>query len=579
MSNLRFERPPAQASSAQLPRLWRWIVIVVLFLGIFFRVSYLERKVYWVDEVATSIRVAGYTRTEVIQQVSQGQVLSPQDLLQFQQLTPDRSIRQTWQALVKSPEHAPLYFLLTRLWAEGFGSSVVAMRSLSVLFSLLALPCLYGFVQELFKSPFIASIAVVLASVSPFFVAYAQEARPYSLWILTLILSGWLLLRGLRLGDRGSWFAYAICLSLGFYTSLLSIFVAIAQGIYVFITGRLLKQYQMIPFRNWAIAAGLAGLSFTPWIIVILQHWQKLQDNTTWMQSPMDLAAMIAIWLYSIVILFVDFPVYLAFDPVIVSAVLADIGLITLVGYSFYFLCRRTLLSRSFFVVTLTFSTLSFLIVLDLVLQTQTSTAPRYWMPAHLGILLAIAHLFGQKLSMSQVRLDHHLRLWKLGLIILISMGVISCGVNLKRSPRFQKTRNLHNGAIATLINQADNPMVLTESSQTLDLLSLSHDLVPQARIQILPSLRSLTDSSSCQSFFVFNPSETFTQTLKQQYSEQIRRIYQPKLLIPGEISLTLWQVDGNTGTCSPSRSSSTPNEESWKSELMISPERKLPPS
>jgi uncharacterized membrane protein len=46
------------------------LVILLLILGIFFRIAYLDRKVYWVDEVATSIRVAGYTRTEVMEEIS-----------------------------------------------------------------------------------------------------------------------------------------------------------------------------------------------------------------------------------------------------------------------------------------------------------------------------------------------------------------------------------------------------------------------------------------------------------------------------------------------------------------------------
>ena len=97
-----------------------------------FRVAHLDQKVFWVDEVATVIRAAGYTKTEVIAQLATGKLHTPTDLLAYQQITPERTLADTLSALVQSPEHAPLYFLLTRFWMQLFGSSMVAVRSFSV---------------------------------------------------------------------------------------------------------------------------------------------------------------------------------------------------------------------------------------------------------------------------------------------------------------------------------------------------------------------------------------------------------------------------------------------------------------
>jgi uncharacterized membrane protein len=511
---------------------WRSLVILLLFLGLFFRVANLDRKVYWVDEVATSIRVAGYTKTEITSAVTSGKILHPQDLLNYQKLTPERGFQDTFQALSKSPEHAPLYFLMVRAWAMVFGSSAAAMRSLSVLFSLIALPCLYALTLELFRSHFAASLAISLAAISPFFVAYAQEARPYSLWLIAILLSNLLLLRAVRLNQRLSWVFYALSLVFGFYTSLLSIWVAIGQGTWVMIIER-------SRLKSFAIACTGAFLAFTPWLWVISQHWQRLQDNTTWMRVPMGFLPRVAIGLYSIVIGFVDFPVYVPVDTVIIAAIVADIGLLALVGFSFYFLQAQAVRPVYLFICALAIATPLCLVVIDLITNGQSSTAPRYLIPCQIAVQLAIAFLFSHKLR------SKNLQIWRLLWVVLISMGVLSCAVNLETSPKYQKIRNLHNLAIATMVNQARLPLVIAESTETMDLLSLSHNLAENVEIKILSQGDPSIIPNLCQDMFLFNPSEEFSAAIIKQRS--IKPVYQPRLLIPGEISLTLWAIESDS--------------------------------
>jgi len=519
---------------------WRSLVILLLLLGLFFRVANLDRKVYWVDEVATSIRVAGYTKTEIINEVTSGKILHPQDLLNYQKLTPQRGFQDTLQALSQSPEHAPLYFVMVRAWAMVFGSSAAAIRSLSVLFSLIALPCLYGLTLELFRAAsqipqgahFAASLALSLAAISPFFVAYAQEARPYSLWLVSILLSSLLLLRAVRLNQRLSWVLYSLSLVLGFYTSLLSIWVALGHGIWVLLMGRL-------PIKNFAIASIASCLAFTPWLWVISQHWQRLQDNTTWMRVPMDFLPRVAIGLYSIVIGFVDFPVYVPVDAVIVSAIIADIGLLILVGFSFYFLKNKSSHLVYLFIFTLAIATPLCLVAIDWITNGQSSTAPRYLIPCQIAVQLAIAYLFSQKLQSKKPQI------WILLWIVLISMGVLSCTANLETSPKYQKIRNLHNLAIATVINRARFPLVIAESSETMDLLSLSRNLTEKVEIKILSQSNPSRIPNLCRGMFLFNPSKEFRAAIVGQRS--IEPVYQPKLLIPGEISLTLWAIKNDS--------------------------------
>lgn len=116
----------------------RLLIVIILALGIFFRLVNLDRKVYWQDETATSLRIAGHTKEEFTQQVFNGQLISVEELRQrYLYLNSETSWLNTVKALTGRPEHSPLYYLMARLWAQWFGTSVAVMRSLPALISLL----------------------------------------------------------------------------------------------------------------------------------------------------------------------------------------------------------------------------------------------------------------------------------------------------------------------------------------------------------------------------------------------------------------------------------------------------------
>ncbi|HEY9652711.1 MAG TPA: hypothetical protein V6C95_18795, partial [Coleofasciculaceae cyanobacterium] len=75
------------------PPTWlRFLVIVILVIGVFFRFYNIEKKVYWHDEVYTSIRSLGYTGDEVVQELFNGQIHGVQDLQKYQRFNPERSL-------------------------------------------------------------------------------------------------------------------------------------------------------------------------------------------------------------------------------------------------------------------------------------------------------------------------------------------------------------------------------------------------------------------------------------------------------------------------------------------------------
>jgi uncharacterized membrane protein len=497
--------------------------------------------VFWVDEVATAVRIAGRTVSEVTQQLADGSTRSPQELLQFQRLTPATPISNTIQALVKSPEHPPLYFLVARLWVQCFGSSVTAMRSLSVVLSVIALPCLYGVCLELFQSVAVAWASVGVLAICPFLISYAQEARPYGLWVVLLLLSSSALLRAMRLDTSASWSFYALTLGLGFYTSLISVLVAVGYSLYVLAieSWRFTKRVQ-----HYAIALGCAGVAFIPWVVIVIHHWDLLRANTVWAQTPLGWLATAVVWFYSLAVLFFDVPV-IPTMPLGLIEVLVALGVLGLIIHSFRFLYTHTSPSVWLFPITLSLSTPAILIALDILRNSQISAVPRYLIPTQLGVLVVVAYFLASPFmgsTTARAKFKH----WQWITAILLSLSLLSCVVNLERSPQYQKTRNVHNLPIASIINQAHAPFVWAESQQALDLLSLAHSLKATVRLKILPTAQIPTAIESYQPTFVLNPSPALINRLQAAAHTQLIEVYKPKRLVATELALSLWLINSS---------------------------------
>lgn len=529
---------------------WKGLLIGLLLIGLTFRFINLDRKVFWVDEVITVIRAAGYTKSEVTDILADGSLHTPQELLAYQKLTPNRSLADAVAAFQKSPEHTPLYFLLVRFWMQLFGNSVTAIRSFSVLCSLLLLPALYWLSQLLFGSARVSQIVVMLMAISPFFVAYAQEARPYSLWLLLLTLSSGALLRALERNTLSNWAVYALTLTLSLATSLLSFCVLLGQAVYVALHRRL-------QLRRFSLAALSATAAMLPWLWLIGQQWQTLQANTTWMRLPIEGFAKVTIWFYSVAILYFDVPVI--FDPKWVAAgeIAVAAAVVAVIAYAFYKLYQS---NYRLFVLSLSLPVPLTLILIDLFSGGRYSTAPRYMLPFHLGSQLAVAYLFSKKLQFD-FNSAISARRWQRVFALIILLCLLSNLTQMGTSPKYLKNRSLHNFPIAAIINQADQPLLLAESFNMIDLISLSYLLEPEVKLQILPTaqleqlihqsfaseniapVNNAANQRFCDNVFLFNPSAELQQQIQQDSPLQIEERYRPPVLTASEFILSVWQL------------------------------------
>ncbi len=456
-----------------IPKGWLRVVLVwLLILSVFFRFVNLDEKVYSADEVRSFLRISGYTSEEFVAQFYDENIVTVDSLQAYQRPTPERNLGDAIAALAGNPEHPPLYYVLARFWTQWFNDPVGA-RILAVLVSLLAFPALYWLCLELFNSPFTAWIAIALVASSPYHLLLSQPARQYSLWAVTILLSSALLLRSLRLQTKSLWGLYGVSLAFGLYTHLFFGFVAISQGLYVLIVERckLTKN-----FASYIIASLLGLVIFTPWIWVIFNRLETLESKTKWVRNYQDnFQGLCRIWLDNLNRIFIDLPYQTSLKNPVFYLILI------LLCYGVYFLVRRTPVRIWLFILSLIGVTALSQILPDLIWGGQRSILPRYLLASYLGIQLTIAYLIATQMTTSN-RIQRG-KFWNLIFACLVVGGVLSSTL-ISQSRAWEYTASAINLEIAPIINQANQPLVMSDSTHTF-IIPLTYLLDSQVQIQL----------------------------------------------------------------------------------------------
>lgn len=519
---------------------WGFLLIILLVLGIFFRFVNLDKKVYWYDETITSLRLAGYTKEELMQRVA-GQIIDVQILQNYQQLNSERDISDTLKSLaLGNPEQPPIYYLTARFWVQLFGDSVGMTRCFSAVISLLTFPCIYWLSLELFGSPAIGWVAVSLVAISPLHVLYAQEARAYSLYTVMILLSSAVLLRALRSPTNSpvslqlNWGLYAVTVAVGLYTQLLFSLVMMGHGSYILIQELIVNHKRNIfsskKFLAYFLASALGFIAFIPWLFSMLNHF----DGVGWVARGIAFSTLVNRWLINLSSLFLDIqigyadnlfdvntghdPIHLGFNTFWLYLTLA---IFLLAAYAVYFLIRQTPLKIWTFLLTLMGATALPLVLQDLVAGGQRSSIIRYLIPFYLAIQLTISYLITQQIFNSK---SQHQKLWQLLTVCLLSSGIVSCTLSSQAETWWNKYSSYYNPQVAEIVNQTNQPLVI--SSNAVRLTSLSYELEDNVKLLAVPADSLPPLSESFTDLFLYYPSKKLKQSLEEAGFYQLNSVY-----------------------------------------------------
>jgi predicted membrane-bound mannosyltransferase len=154
----------------------------------------------------------------------------------------------------------PVYFFVAWPWAQVFGSSEVALRSLSALFGTATVPVAYWATREL-ASRRAGLIAAALAATAPLLVWQSQEVRPYALLVLLGGVSFALFLRARRAPDGGAPAAWAVASVLLVATNYVAAFMVAVEALL------LLREHAERRVRIAVLAAGAATAALIPLVL------------------------------------------------------------------------------------------------------------------------------------------------------------------------------------------------------------------------------------------------------------------------------------------------------------------------
>ena len=517
---MQFTEAIRKKQRSSFPIQLKAFLIFLLVLGILLRFVNLEEKVYWGDEVRTSVRISGNTKEGAIEQLYNNQIINVESLKTYQFPNQEKDFADTMAALTTRPEHPPLYFVLVRLWTQfwmpWFGESVAVIRSLSVVISLFVFPAIYWLCLELFESSSIGLIAMTVVAISPLHLLYAQEARQYSLWTVAILLSGVALLRAQRLKTGASWWVYTATLILGLYTHLLFTVSIVGQGIYVLISEG--WRFSQIKFYLRSISATL--IAFTPWLFVIVNNLTQVGNMAAEVQKETDFSYLAARWFRNINQVFWN----------------ADLGgfnfvLVLLTLYSLWFLWIHAPKHTRLFIFTWLGVSALTLMIPDLIFGGTRSTRIRYVIPCYLAIQLTMAYFVHVKASWVKTGRQ---KLLRSGIILCFIGGAIACSIAAQSKITWNKSysQSKYHWQSAEIINKRKNPLVVSDASIN-DVLSISYMLNSDVQLQLLGNLDELSISYSRA--FLFSPSEQ----LKQRFDQPNTQL---KMLVNFKRYYKLWQ-------------------------------------
>jgi uncharacterized membrane protein len=539
-----------------MPRVSRiWLLaLAVLTIGGMLRFWHLGTAVYWGDEVYSSLRIFGHTTAQLHSTIAQTPLISHDALQAFQQIRPTEGLNRTLESLAIEDAHiAPLYFVLARIWGSIFGDSVTAMRSLAALFGVLLIPASYYLAMDLFNLPqddrpelnrrtahAIASWMMILVASSPLHFLMAREARGYSLWMLTTVLSSIFLLRALKRSHWDRWVLFAIALMLNFYSNFLALITFFGYLVYVTI----IYWRNRATLRQFGVASSLSLLGFFPWLSVFLTRAMVDNRDAEGVIGHASLQLAVRNWFELLRRLWIDFDT----NPGTSKFWAIGLGLVVIASCGLIIQGSRQIHQAHGFRVGLFLT----LLILPLPLcffdrSLQGLLPSRYLLPSYIGLQLIAAYALGQP-----QRQPHQRTIGLVATAMIISVGLFSCQQSAIASNWWNKYFSNCNTQAAAIVNATPQPLIISDGTggkhfdhALSNLLSLNRLVKAETQFQV--SLETSLDSPPIAPQFphrfLFAPSNAFRDRLAAAYPGKLHPLLNHQNPYRGE-TVCLWRLD-----------------------------------
>jgi len=165
---------------------------------------------------------------------------------------------------LKEPHPVASYFV-QHVWLAWAGHSEFALRFLNVWFGTLAVALLYRLGRRLELASPACYVATFLFAISPYAIWHSQDARMYSMSLALTLASTWLAVEWLPKQRWPQAVAYVAVSWLALHTHYFSVFVLLAQSVFVLSRALLLRR-MWLTVNSWLTLQGLLGVLYLPWL-------------------------------------------------------------------------------------------------------------------------------------------------------------------------------------------------------------------------------------------------------------------------------------------------------------------------
>jgi mannosyltransferase len=174
--------------------------------------------------------------------------------------------------------HPPLYYLALRVWALFFGTSEIALRSLSIVFATLTIYLVYLIGKEICNKK-VGLIASLLLATSSLHIYYSQEARMYAM--STFLVSASIFLFTKILQDKNKpvwWILFSITLGFIGLTDYLPLLILIPIWIWAILLKKNLNWWKLFVMSH--IVLLVFGVAWSPTFIKQLTSGINVTTNS-----------------------------------------------------------------------------------------------------------------------------------------------------------------------------------------------------------------------------------------------------------------------------------------------------------
>lgn len=182
--------------------------------------------------------------------------------------------------------HPPFYYWLLKVWATLFGTTELALRSLSIAFGAATTVVTFFLTRKLFGRR-VALVSLLFLVLSPMLIRYSDEARMYTLAALIVMSATYVLVKAEETKKKSLWVWYGVLVSLGMWTHYFTALAWLAHWVWratkVWRKGNSAKEFWKKFFtRNWIAVHALAIGLFIPWLPFMAYQLIVVQSAGFW---------------------------------------------------------------------------------------------------------------------------------------------------------------------------------------------------------------------------------------------------------------------------------------------------------